>query len=122
MTGRHPVRTGLLKAQATCSTDPACQRAPLVQVLWPGQTDGLSPEEFTLAEAKELGVVADVLGPFERRSPRPVTILSLVRCCRRRFFPPLEYAEAMWGKWRLGCTEPVMSRDAVKASLVPWML
>eukprot|EP00439_Symbiodinium_sp_Y106_P052299 s4734_g7.t1 len=33
MTGRHPVRTGLLK------------------VLWPGQTDGLSPEEFTLAEA-----------------------------------------------------------------------
>ncbi|CAE7721534.1 aslA [Symbiodinium pilosum] len=32
MTGRHPVRTGLLK------------------VLWPGQTEGLSPEEFTIAE------------------------------------------------------------------------
>ncbi len=32
MTGRHPVRTGLLS------------------VLWPGQTDGLSPEEKTLAE------------------------------------------------------------------------
>ena len=32
MTGRHPVRTGLLT------------------VLWPGQTEGLSPEEVTLAE------------------------------------------------------------------------
>ena len=32
MTGRHPVRTGLLS------------------VLWPGQTDGLSPEEVTIAE------------------------------------------------------------------------
>lgn len=32
MTGRHPVRTGLLS------------------VLWPGQTDGLSPEEVTVAE------------------------------------------------------------------------
>lgn len=32
MTGRHPVRTGLLT------------------VLWPGQTDGLSPEEVTIAE------------------------------------------------------------------------
>ena len=31
-TGRHPVRTGLLS------------------VLWPGQTDGLSPDEVTLAE------------------------------------------------------------------------
>jgi arylsulfatase len=31
-TGRHPVRTGLLS------------------VLWPGQTEGLSPEEITLAE------------------------------------------------------------------------
>ena len=33
MTGRHPVRTGLLS------------------VLWPGQKDGLSPEEVTIAEA-----------------------------------------------------------------------
>ncbi len=32
MTGRHPVRTGL------------------ISVLWPGQTDGLSPKEVTLAE------------------------------------------------------------------------
>ena len=32
MTGRHPVRTGLLS------------------VLWPGQTDGLSPDEVTVAE------------------------------------------------------------------------
>ncbi len=32
MTGRHPVRTGLLS------------------VLWPGQTEGLSPEEVTIAE------------------------------------------------------------------------
>ena len=32
MTGRHPVRTGL------------------TSVLWPGQVDGLSPEEVTLAE------------------------------------------------------------------------
>jgi arylsulfatase len=32
-TGRHPVRTGLLS------------------VLWPGQTDGLSPKEVTIAEA-----------------------------------------------------------------------
>jgi len=32
MTGRHPVRTGLLT------------------VLWPGQTDGLSPDEVTIAE------------------------------------------------------------------------
>lgn len=32
MTGRHPVRTGLLT------------------VLWPGQTDGLSPDEVTVAE------------------------------------------------------------------------
>jgi arylsulfatase len=32
MTGRHPVRTGLLS------------------VLWPGQTDGLSPDETTIAE------------------------------------------------------------------------
>ncbi|UCG32988.1 MAG: sulfatase-like hydrolase/transferase [Phycisphaerales bacterium] len=32
MTGRHPVRTGLLS------------------VLWPGQTEGLSPEEVTVAE------------------------------------------------------------------------
>jgi arylsulfatase len=32
MTGRHPVRTGLLS------------------VLWPGQVDGLSPEEVTIAE------------------------------------------------------------------------
>ncbi len=31
-TGRHPVRTGLLS------------------VLWPGQTEGLSPEEVTIAE------------------------------------------------------------------------
>ena len=59
-----PCADGSVEGAATCSTDPACQRAPLVQVLWPGQTDGLSPEEFTLAEAKELGVVADVFGPF----------------------------------------------------------
>jgi len=32
MTGRHPVRTGL------------------TTVLWPGQVDGLSPEEVTIAE------------------------------------------------------------------------
>lgn len=32
MTGRHPVRTGL------------------TTVLWPGQLDGLSPEEVTIAE------------------------------------------------------------------------
>ena len=37
MTGRHPVRTGLLS------------------VLWPGQTEGLSPEEVTLAEVLSAG-------------------------------------------------------------------
>ena len=42
-----------------------CHWDPRVQVLWPGQTDGLSPEEFTLAEAlMGLGVLLPVSGCF----------------------------------------------------------
>ena len=43
MTGRHPVRTGL------------------ISVLWPGQTDGLSPEEETLAEVLSGGGYATAM-------------------------------------------------------------
>ena len=47
MTGRHPVRTGL------------------TTVLWPGQTDGLSPEEVTLAEVlKEAGYSTAMWGKW----------------------------------------------------------
>ncbi|KAJ1446106.1 alkaline-phosphatase-like protein [Pelagophyceae sp. CCMP2097] len=70
-TGRHPVRTGL------------------TTVLWPGQTDGLSPEETTVAS------VLSKAGAHLRRG-------RWASPDRGGCANPGRYHTAMWGKWHLG--------------------
>ena len=75
MTGRHPVRTGLLS------------------VLWPGMEDGLSPDEVTTAEIlSEAGYDTAMwgkwhLGELPEHSPENQGPLSIAFRVRHRSVP-----------------------------------